>query len=250
MRDVTTALGLDPENAEARALLVRLLTEPPPDADKLVDEIGRDAALSSFKLAARMHMIVQLSYLLYIPLLLWMGIREWWMFGAAAAVLSAVFFTAAYYYKHPPDNLQLPLPHLAISLVALLAGQLLFGPLILVPGIAVGTGIAYLTSFDRRVGWVVGGMLAVVLIPAALQFAGVIAPNYELVDGKLMVVPMMTELPPGPTIALLLITHAIVIAASMYFAWTLRRAYTVADRALRLQTWQLSQLVPEDLRQK
>ena len=248
MRDVTTALGLDPENAEARTLLVRLLTEPPPDADQIVDEIGREDAKNSFKLAARMHMIVQLSYLLYVPLLLWMGIRSPWMFGAAALTLSAVFFTAVYYYKHPPADLQLPFPHLAISLVALLAGQLLFGPLILVPGIAVGTGIAYLTSFDRRVGWVVGGMLAVVILPAALQFAGVLAPSYELVDGKLMVMPMMTELPPAPTITLLLVTHAIVIAASMYFAWQLRRAYSVADRARRLQTWQLSQLVPESAR--
>ena len=248
MRDITTALGLDPDNAEARALLVRLLTEPPPEADKLAEEIGRPEALASFKLAAKMHVIVQLSYLMYIPLLLWMGIRAWWMFGVAAAAISAVFFTAVYYYKRPPADLQLPFPHLAMSIVALLAGQLLFGPLILVPGIAVGTGIAYLASFDRRAGWVVGGMLAVVVVPAALQFAGVIPPSYELVDGKLVVLPMMTELPPAATITLLLVTHAIVIVAGMYFAWQLRRAYSAAAKAQRLQSWQLSQLLPEQAR--
>lgn len=59
---------------------------------------------------------------------------------------------------------------------------------------------------------------------------------------------MMTELPPAPTITLLLVTHAIVIVAGMYFARQLRRAYSAADRALRLQTWQLSQLVPEPAR--
>jgi hypothetical protein len=248
LREVTTALGLDPENVDARALLVRLLTEPPPNAEQLAEEIGRADALEAFRIAARTHIVVQLSYLFYIPLLFWMGIRSWWMFGAAATAISAVFFAAIYYYRHPPKDLELPLPHLALSLIALASGELLFGPLILVPGITVATGIAYLASFDRRAPWVVGGTLAVVLVPAALQFAGVIAPSYELVDGKLVVLPMMTELPRAPTAILLLVTHAIVIGAAMYFAWQLRRAYTTAAKAVRLQAWQLSQLVPEKAR--
>jgi hypothetical protein len=248
LREVTTALGLDPQNTDARALLIRLLTEPPPNADQLAEEMGRADALKAFRIAARTHVVVQLSYLLYIPLLMWMGIRSWWMFGAAATAISSVFFAAIYYYQRPPKDLQLPLPHLALSLLALASGQLLFGPLILVPGITVATGIAYLASFDRRMPWVVAGMLGVVLVPAALQFAGVLAPSYDLVNGTLVVLPMMTELPPIPTATLLLVTHAIVIGASMYFAWQLRKAYTAAAKAVRLQAWQLSQLVPETAR--
>src|SRR5205814_3798832 len=79
LREITVALGLDPDNVQARALLVRLLTEPPPDAARLAEEVGREDRLIAFRLAARQHMIAQATYLLYVPLLLWMGIRALWM---------------------------------------------------------------------------------------------------------------------------------------------------------------------------
>src|SRR5205085_6478874 len=52
LRDVTTALGLDPDNAEARALLARLLTQPPAEAEQLAESLGRGDAQAAFKVAA------------------------------------------------------------------------------------------------------------------------------------------------------------------------------------------------------
>ncbi|MDB4953051.1 MAG: Serine/threonine protein kinase PrkC, regulator of stationary phase [Myxococcales bacterium] len=248
LREVTVALGLDPTNARARTLLVRLLTEPSPEAARLAEVAGRDAALRSFRLAARTHMFAQATYLLYIPLLLWMGIRSPWMFVVGASAISAVFFVTLYYHRHPPRDLQLPWFHLITSLVALTSGEVLLGPFVLVPGIVIATGVGYLASFERGGVRVIVGALAVVLVPAILQLTGVIPPSYVFGNGRIEILPMMTELPATPTAVLLLVTHAVVIASSLAFVWRLRRAYGDAERALRLQTWQLSQLVPEDAR--
>jgi hypothetical protein len=179
-----------------------------------------------------------------------MGVREWWMMATGSLAIAAVFFVTLYYYKRPPRDLRVPVAHLVASLVALATGSFLFGPLILVPGIVVATGVAYLASFERRVQWIVAGMLAAVLVPTVLELAGAIPSSYAFEGGELRVRPMMTELPALPTAVLLVIAHAIIIASAAYFTWKLRRAYAAAERTARLQTWQLSQILPESARPK
>jgi hypothetical protein len=140
------------------------------------------------------------------------------------------------------------MPHLVISLLALLGGELLFGPLVLVPSIVVATGIGYLASFERGRVPIIVGCLSVIFVPVALQLAGVIPSNYEFADGRISIVPMLTELPATPTMILLVASHAITLTVAFLFVARLRRAFVDAEHALRLQAWHLGQLVPEEAR--
>ncbi|MBX3156735.1 MAG: serine/threonine protein kinase [Deltaproteobacteria bacterium] len=248
LHEVTKALGLDPTNAQARTLLVRLMTQPPREAMRIAEEVGREARVRNFRFAARSFMFAQASYVLYLPLLLAMGIRNWWMMLFGTVMIVGVLLMTIYYHRRPPRDLDVPIPHLVTSLFALLSGEVLFGPLVLVPTIVVATGVGYLASFQRGRVPIIVGCLAVIFVPVALQLAGVIPASYEFADGRISIVPMMTELPALPTMILLVASHAITLTVALLFVARLRRSYVEAESALRLQAWHLGQLVPEEAR--
>ena len=248
LREVTTALGLDPDNVAARTALVRLLTEPPRQTPRAAEEAGRAARVRSLRLAARNAALAHLTYALYLPLLLWMGVRQWWMLAAMATAITAVCALSYHYYRHPPADLRIPLPHLLLSTLALASGTLLFGPLVLVPAVVLGTGVGYIASVDHRHALVTAAGVAVVVVPVLLQAAGVLPPSYEFVDGTIRILPRMADFPPAATLAFLLVTHAVILITCQVYIARLRRDYLSAEARLRLQAWQLGQIVPEDAR--
>ncbi len=246
LREVTAALGLDPTNPRARATLVRLLTEASPAAETAAAAAHHDDAVRAFKLAARNHVLGMLTYALYLPLVFAMGVRSWPAFGAMAASICAIAALSLHYVRRPPPTLRLPLVHLALAMLALICGVVLFGPFVLVPAIAIITGVGYLATFGDRPRVILGCMLFVVLAPAILQAVGAVPPSYAFEGGAIIILPRATELPAVATQILLLATHAVVIAGSLVFVWRLRRTQLEAERRLRVQAWTLSQLVPDE----
>jgi serine/threonine protein kinase len=242
LRDVVTALGLEPGHTQARQTLVRLLTEPDARDQAAADTAHADEALRAFRLAARNTILALLTYLLYVPLVLWMGVRSWPMLGIMAAAISSVVVATAWYHQHPPAGLKLPWPHLVLSLVALSTGVFVAGPLVLLPTVAVATGVGYISAFERRITVTIVSMVLVVMVPFALQLAGVLPNTYEFSRDAIIVHPGMTHLPRAATITFLAVTHTVVLVAALLFAWRLREAAVLADRKLRLQAWQLAQL--------
>ena len=242
LRDVVTALGLDAGHPRARQLLVRLLTEPDDREAAAAEAAHHDEAVRAFRVATRNAMLALATYLLYVPLVLWMGVRSWAMLGTMAAAISAVLGATAWYHRHPPRGLQLPWTHLALSVVALATGVFVAGPLVLLPTIATATGIAYITAFERRNVITIVAMLAVVLGPFALQLIGVIPASYRFTGDAILIQPGMFHLPRVPTIAFLVVSHTAVMVAALSFAWRLRQAAAAAERRLRLQAWRLAQL--------
>ena len=249
LRDVTTALGLDPEHAPARTTLVALLTTPPRGADAAIAAAHAPAALRSFRVAARTAMLALSTYLLYVPLVVWMGIRRPWVLATMAAAICTVIGVTYHYYRNPPRDLRLPWLHLAASFVALTTGTWVIGPFMLLPTVVIATGTVYLAAFDeRRMVLVIATMLAAVFLPFALQLAGALPASYVFADNSITLLPGMTDLPAVPTITFLLVTHAVVIGAALAFVRSLRRNALDAERRLQVQAWQLAQIVPDDTR--
>jgi serine/threonine protein kinase len=248
LREVTAALGLDPDNALARNALVRLLVEPPRRTPRDAEAAGRAAATRGLRIAARNAALAHLTYALYLPLLFWMGVRQWWMLGLMASAITGAFAVSYYYYRRPPAELRVPLPHLVLSTLALASGTLLFGPLVLVPAIVLGTCVGYIASVDHRHWLVTAAGVVVIVAPTLLQAVGVLPPSYEFVDGTIRILPHMASFPPAATLAFLLVTHVVILVTCQIYIARLRREYLEAEARLRLQAWQLAQIVPEDAR--
>jgi hypothetical protein len=107
------------------------------------------------------------------------------------------------------------------------------------------TGVAYVATFEGGAILCVIPFAAVIFVPLGLQLVGVLPPSYDFADGTLRILPGMADLPPIPTLILLVIAHLIVVIGSIGFVWRLRCAHRDVERRLALQAWQLSQLVPE-----
>jgi serine/threonine-protein kinase len=243
LRDVTTALGLDPEHTRARATLLRLLTEPGPGAEAAAEVEHRAAAQTAFRHTAKNGILAISTYLLYLPLALWMGVRTWWMLGAMAASIFTVIGVTYHYYRRPPADLRLPWPHLVASLAALSTGNFVAGPLLLLPSAAIATGVAYTAAFERRIPVTIAALVAVVLVPFLLQVSGAVDGGYRFDGDTIVVFPGMIHFPPVATIVFLCVTHAIMLTAALVFTWRLRQTAVLAERRLRVQAWQLDQIV-------
>jgi serine/threonine-protein kinase len=242
LRDVVTALGLEPGHAPARQLLVRLLTEPDEGEAAAAEAAHHDEAVRAFRLTARNAMLALLTYALYVPIVFWMGVRSWAMLGTMAAAILTLLGATAWYHRHPPRGLRLPWTHLGLSVIALATGVFVAGPLVLLPAITIATGMAYISAFESRLRITMIAMLAVVLVPFALQLAGIVPGAYDFAGDAIVVRPGMMHFPAVPTIVFLAVTHTVVLVAALLFAWRLRQAAASAERKLRLQAWKLAQL--------
>ena len=246
VRDVGRALALDPENVQARATLVRALTEAPVAVPAAADDMFRATAVHAFRLSSRNATFAMLTYALYLPFLFWMGVREPWMLAVMATAILAVTGITYHYYRRPPPSLRVPTLHVVATTAALVTGVFLFGPLVLLPAIVISTGVGYIATFGRRTVYYIVPGIAVVLVPLALQLAGVIAPSYALTDGEIRVLPMMLSFPPAATMAFLAVTHTVIIAGTLLYVWRLRCNYLDSERRLRGHAWLLAQMLPDE----
>ncbi|HEY2514424.1 MAG TPA: serine/threonine-protein kinase, partial [Polyangiaceae bacterium] len=172
MREVSRAVALDPQNAEAMRALVRLFTEPPreipPEARAELDR----ALLHSQRAAARSATLGYLTWLAFAPFVLWMGVRQigWGLVCDAlffAAALASFRVTRAAHPTRAADAA------LAISTLAIIVSRGVIGPFMLLPGIAAVNTVLYVATADRsRRGWAIAAGCLAVLVPFGLEISG------------------------------------------------------------------------------
>lgn len=243
-REAGRALALDPGNARARSALLRVLTEPHRAMPAAAEAAYQAGAVQALRVSARQASLALLSYAAYVPFVLWMGVRRPWLLVATMLATVAVIVLTYRHYRRPPARLALPWSHVVVSVIAFAAGMSLFGPLVLLPSLVIITGVAYVATFDRSAIACVVPLVAVIFVPLALQLAGVLPPSYDFAGGTLRILPGLTDLPPIPTLLLLVVSHLIVVAGSIIFVWRLRCTHREVERRLAFHAWQLAQLVP------
>ncbi|MGN6110517.1 MAG: protein kinase domain-containing protein [Kofleriaceae bacterium] len=246
MREVGRALALDPDNLAARVALIRSLTEPTRSVPRAAEAALQTVALRSVRVTARNGALALLGYPLYVPLVVWMGLREPWMLGAMAGAISLLILATYQVYRRP--LLRLPWWHVLASSAAMLCGVGLFGSLVLIPMLVFVTAVAYISTVGRSAIWYVVPAVGVIVGPLILQLAGVLPPSYELTDGTIRILPLMAELPELPSLVLLIATHVMLVVTGVVFVWRTRCAHLATERQLALQAWHLGQLVPPDAR--
>jgi serine/threonine protein kinase len=242
------ALALDPESEEAGALVAKMMLEPPkvmpPELAKRLEDI--DIAQGSTQ-GKRAGMSLA-SYFLFLPIAIWMGVRDWNAVGVVFALVFAAMATSLARSKFP----QLPMViGLTINTALLIALGRLTSPLVIVPTLAVGAGILFgmFPQLLHRPVLVVGACLTAMALPIALELTGVWHRTWQVTHGQLVVDPGVLDFSgAGTPIFLVGITLATAVVFPL-FVRSLAISQRTARRQLEIQAWHFQHLIPDAPRQ-
>jgi tRNA A-37 threonylcarbamoyl transferase component Bud32 len=250
LREVGRALALDPKQSEARAVLAKLLADPPdtlPDEER-AEEISQDE--KQRRRAAKFHARLQLSFVITSILVLWMGVKSWpalIVYAVGSAIAAATCFLVV---KGKLKGKAGILATVISSSFSIGAMSTMFGPFFVVPGLAAANTMAnslYITKRNMRVLVIAIGVLAV-LLPLALEWVGLLPLSYQFRDGALVVLPDMHAFSSVKTLVFLCyITFGHIVALSLMigrFSEDLQKA----EQRLRVNTWQFEQLISAEAR--
>jgi serine/threonine-protein kinase len=243
------ALALDPENARARATLVRLLITPPDQTpagvqDELV-ESERDTVRSS----AKGSISAFASFLAFVPVVAWMGLRDGTSLGILVVLIVAGIVISILGSRAKKPEVWAAPAALAASTASLIVMSRVFGPFVLIPGLAMANAIGFSLESRgaRRIAYVIGSSMAVV-IPAALELMGTIPPSYAFESNSMTILPQLTDLPRTQSLVLLWTASLAAIILPAVLVSRTRDALRGAEHRLAVMAWQLRQLVPSDTR--
>jgi len=247
LRELGSALALEPSNEETLGTLMRFLLEPagdlPPQAEaELAELVNRDRPRGA-RDAMRAYAFMGLTG----PVLLMMPVLRPGLF---ALLVAAIVATAAYLGwmwrtgNAGPRFMGWALP-LSFTVVGLTSA--LFGPFVMVPGTAVVTVATLLINLRanpavRRAAPLLG--LAAVFVPTLLQIAGLAPRSYAFDRGSIRIVSDMVEFRPFPAFLMLALGSALTIVAASFTIGRAVDALVASERRSFAQAWRLRQILP------
>jgi serine/threonine-protein kinase len=238
------ALALDADNRDAMKLLVRLLTEPPKALPaEVAESLDRDEERSVTR-AARVGTWLFASLIGFVPLTMWMGVRSWTMVGGIVVLVLWCIGALAATGRWWPANQQGLYPAYVASSMTIAGIATLFGPLVVVPGMAAVNTVTFLMQFRRVRWWPVVVGCASFSVPLGLQQLGVLRPSYLFARGRMELVPWALDLSRVPSLTFLTLSALAVLVTGAVMTMHFRRALNEANVQTRLHSWHLRQLVP------
>jgi serine/threonine-protein kinase len=245
MREVGHAVAFDPDHAGAMALLSRLLLEPPskipPEVDARIEAGEDERGLLQAKIGAQSGA----GWLLLVPVLGWMGVRDWSAIGLFVVVMLTV--VVASWRQVVRGRATAESLHFIAVLVGLIIvmSSFIFGPLILTPALAAMTVGMFMLEPDRGDHrWFLVGGVATVAVPLALELTGVLAPSLTFGADTMTVHADIAAFNPLPTLLLL---GGASIASILVIGQTVAKVTSAlrdSQRRLALYAWHLDQLLP------
>ncbi|HUS31771.1 MAG TPA: serine/threonine-protein kinase [Kofleriaceae bacterium] len=243
-RDVGRALGLDPSNAAALRILMRLMSdmpaELPPAAQQEIDRRWFERRARTMRIGS----LSTLSVLLMTPFILASGVLNWTYFAAYVGCVcgaSALQWNASRTPNHFYFASAFCLQIIACSTLTWSLG--LVG---LVPATFTLATVAWRQNV-RGLGaalLMLAFVLACLIAPIALASWGITAPFFAVRNHALVILPVMHDFSPiTTTIYATFATFGVIAASSIYgrlFVSEIRQA----EAKLTFQAWQLQQLLP------
>jgi eukaryotic-like serine/threonine-protein kinase len=245
MREVSSALALDPENLPARHALMRLLLHPPSRLPEAVARKLDESWAATLQNGARGGFFFLMTLtLVFLPLVVSMGIRDARTALAYLAIHVALMAGAAYHgFVRPSSKSSSMPPQLLLALCAVVVASRLFGPLIVVPNLAAGFLTALLFHARKHeVTSMIAMTVLFLLVPVALEYAGVLPRSYSFTGDAMLIRAQIASFEEAPAMLFLI---GSTLAAAMIPAlnlWRLRRALDKAQEELALRAWYLDTL--------
>ncbi len=243
LAEVGRALALDPQSGESLRVLISLLETPPREVPAEVKSAISVRETENRAVLAWRGALTWLAALAVVPAMALMGVRSWWAIGALTLLAAAGAAHAARMTKRQGQGI--PLSAMLSGAVFVAFFSLIFGPLWLGMLAALACLVPWLTVGAPSQRWhAIGLASGGVVIPLALQLAGVIPSQYAIRDGALVISPLLLDFAPLPTFVFLGAVCALAIIVVAQFATTFRDEVDRSERSLRLLAWQLRQLAP------
>jgi serine/threonine-protein kinase len=245
MRDVSRALALDPENGEAVAALARLLTEPPAEPPKeALDEVDASRRVTARSMSWT-ALGTYLAFFVCLPFVAAMGAREPWLLALLVPVWLAAAVVSFVALRNPTRNARISYVSLVVGSAAIALTSVFFGPYLVVPSLAAVHAAAFLMSPSRegRVAVCVLSCLSV-LVPAALDWAGLVPTFYSFGGDAFTVLPHFLRFPAVATQGLLVVASVVPIITACVIVGRSRETLSQAEERIHVQAWLLRQLVP------
>jgi len=246
MRTASRALALDPENESAAYVISQLMLTPP---KRIPDEVEQETHASLQKRAVlhvRGAAWTYVACLSFLPLYVWMGIKDWTVASITAVLIVASAGIAAYGTR--PGKLTRPLMHIAIvinTLFIIFIGRA-FGWIVLAPALAAVSTVAFLLQPHlQRPSFTVVCGVAAIMVPFTLELTGVLPSSYTFSDGVMIARSTMFDLKRGPFLLTFALSACTLIVTTALLVLNNQRASLASERQLHLQAWQMRQLMPE-----
>ena len=239
------ALVSDPSNPDAVQGIVALLRDPidslPPEAESATRR--DDAKQAAF--ASRAIRLARLTTVLYVPLLLWLGIRDWTVFSLSlACLLSAALVSWVVDSRGKPTQARRTFVGV-VAMLSLVPVSTIFGSIVALP-LLLATALPSFLAHLGRTGRIVTTAAACVAAGGAyaLDWAGVLPQSLVVSDGVISILPVMVNLPEIPTRVVLGVLQVAPLITGAFLYSRLRGELEEARKRLHGQLWQLQQLVP------
>ncbi len=249
-REVTAALALDPENADARALLVRLFVEAP---ERMPAEVEAEIARRDTREReqhVRYGVVAMLSWLACVPIIVAMGVRVWAPVVATAALVACAAAASLWAHRTRRVTEGTIVTLVGLALAAVASASCWLGPFVLVPQLAAAVTVwtTFGTRRRRERRSVIGLGVAAVAAPFLVEWAGLFPPAYTFSRDAVTLHARAISFPATATIAMLFYSSVSSVVLPSIFLSGAREALSDAERRLFLQAWHLRKLVPDPAR--
>lgn len=245
IRGLARSLSADPGNPQALESLLAVLQQPveglPEEAAKAMHEEEERHR----RVASKAQRWGRVSWLAYVPLVLWLGVRDWTACGVALGAIVTAALASAFV-----DSLPSPRPwmHTSVAVLAMLTMMpiaTLFSPIVLLPVLLAASVPAFIVHLDRA-GRIITTLAACIAAgaPLVLESVGALPATVAFHEGAITILPRMTSFPELPTrIVLTVFAMSPLITAALLME-RVRSELDAARRRVHLHLWRLRQLMP------
>jgi eukaryotic-like serine/threonine-protein kinase len=243
LRQAGGALALAPQNPEATATVLEVLSHPPAktpvDVERELERLEEEHA----RAAMRDNSLRVLSWLVVVPFGLLMGVKAGLPMAIVLGLLAWCCGLALYQRsrQRTSANSRLLLFTSTSALFGSMSG--IFGPFVLIPALAaINTVVFCLQAAPRERPALLGVGVSAFLVPMLLEVSGLVAPSMTFTNDTLMIQSRILSFPPALTFLFLATVSSFGILTPVLITGRLRDQLRRVERQLALQKWQFAQL--------
>lgn len=249
MRELGSALALDPDNADARAMVVEALTAVPGELPLEVRNNVERRANETIALGARRWPVMLAGWLAFLPLLYWAGVRDFGGMTAALALMVLATVLGITRARRGSGTL-LEYASFAATALGMVAAGHTFGPFVLVPTLLATFATALQLHPKRQARRVALGIGIAALVGAVLfELSGLVPRVYGVSPSALLISTSSTDRDLPLTVVMLLMNVALTLTTALTVS-SVRAQLTLAEERLLIHTWQVRGMMPTNIAQR